>query len=723
MALPRVDVGLPPVSLLPFVDRLRLVTRNPAVAQTPTRPADATPPAPAPNSVTALTQGAIDSQRIPAAARSLPDPKSVTNRQLLVWMFKFLRPVKPQAFFACLWLALAGTVEVLSTRQSGIAVDCIRLLHSAGATRPAFWHWFWDGGGRRLGWRTFAVTLFDRAAPSPLRDISIVFVMLTIALLALRYLTTVSRSKMSMSMVFYIREAIYDKLQRVGFGFHDAVTSGQLINRALSDLQNVRAFVETAVLTSLDIGLVVVLYIALIATENPWLALLALVPLPLWTGYILRFSKRVQPVAKSVMEAEDKTVSTLTENIAGVHVVKAFATEGVEIGKYNASCDTFLDRVMRRIRMFADFQPVVRTIATASYLTLFFGAAVLIIQGKLTGLGSLLVLGGAMSQILNRLQQVSAINEQYQNAIVSSRRLYEVLVAAPTVPEPAGAATLPAGTGAVKFEQVSFGYDPAKPVLHDVSFEVRGGSVVAIVGPTGAGKSTLVSLISRFYDPQQGRILVDGVDIRQVALASLRTQVSFVFQETYLFSDTVAGNIAYGRPGINDGDIEAAARLAQAHEFIEKLPLNYQTMLGERGSSLSGGQRQRLAIARAILTNPRVLILDDATASVDPETEDLIRRGMRFVMAGRTTFIIAHRISTVRRADLVLVVENGRITQSGTHEHLMAENGHYREIAAVQLYGDELAEAPDGKSPSHMDRVGNPRELAVEAAQGTEDGD
>jgi ATP-binding cassette subfamily B protein len=228
---------------------------------------------------------------------------------------------------------------------------------------------------------------------------------------------------------------------------------------------------------------------------------------------------------------------------------------------------------------------------------------------------------------------------------------------------------------------------------------------VAVVGPTGAGKSTLVNLIARFYDPQHGRVLIDDVDVRDASLASLRTQVSFVFQETYLFSDTVAGNIAYGRPGISDGDVEAAARLAQAHEFIENLKHGYQTMLGERGSSLSGGQRQRLAIARAILTNPRILILDDATASVDPETEDAIRRAMRFVMRGRTTFVIAHRISTVKQADVVIVVEDGRIAQVGTHDELMRRDGHYREIAAVQLYGDDLDQLPDGSCPSHMDRV------------------
>jgi ABC-type multidrug transport system fused ATPase/permease subunit len=257
-------------------------------------------------------------------------------------------------------------------------------------------------------------------------------------------------------------------------------------------------------------------------------------------------------------------------------------------------------------------------------------------------------------------------------------------------------------------------------VLHDINFRVPGGSVVAIVGPTGAGKSTLVNLIARFYDPRSGRVLIDGRDIRTCSLGSLRTQVSFVFQETYLFSDTVTANVAYGRPNISSGDVEAATRLAQAHEFILALPKGYDTLLGERGTNLSGGQRQRLAIARAIVTNPRILILDDATAAVDSETEDLIRRGMKFVMAGRTTFIIAHRISTVKRADLVLVVENGRITQQGTHAELMARGGHYREVARVQLAPDDAdveRHSEREHSPSHMKRVENPQNIAAVPAR------
>jgi ABC-type multidrug transport system fused ATPase/permease subunit len=643
----------------------------------------------------------------PEALARMPHFAKATNRFLFFWMFHFLRPVKGIVFAACLWLALAVAVEILVAKWIEKAVNLIQRLHIAGGGAvPSFWQWLWRDPAPQAG---------------AFRHVMFVLVCLIVAALALRYLKEVANTKMSMQLVYFIREAVYDKLQRVGFGFHDALSSGQLINRALSDLQNVRAFVQTAVLTTLDIVLAVGGYIILMITINPWLALLSLAPLPIWTYYILRFSKIVQPAAKAVMEAEDKNVSLITEAIAGVHVIKAFATETQEIKKYNANLEGFLDRTLKRIRLFADFNPVIRTIAMASYLTLFLVAGLLMIDGKVQA-GGFLVLGGAMSAILGRLQQVSTINEQYQNAMVSSRRLYEVLTAPPTVPEKPDAATLPTGPGAVRFEHVSFGYDATKPVLHDINFEVPGGSIVAIVGPTGAGKSTMVSLISRFYDPQRGRILIDGADVRDASLSSLRSQVSFVFQETYLFSDTTAGNIAYGRPNITAGEIEAAARLAQAHEFIVEMPLGYQTLLGERGSSLSGGQKQRLAIARAILTNPRVLILDDATAAIDPETEDLIRKGMRFVMKGRTTFIIAHRISTVKQADLVIVLEAGRVTQMGTHEQLMRDEGHYREIAEAQLFGEDEVTVAREDSPSHMDRLRDQKSVTVVRVESTEEG-
>lgn len=637
---------------------------------------------------------------------------SLGSFALLKWMFGFLKPVKWLCVTACIYLSLSIAAEILTTRQMGSAIDHIKDLHPGGAAGEHFWRWLVGGEGHPFNlvnlWHAFVGA--DRTVP--LRDVILLLVLIVTALLILRYAREVAASKLSMTLVYYIREAVYDKLQRVGFAFHDVVSTGQLINRALTDLQNVRTFVQTAVLVTLEIALVVGGYMLLLAMCNPWVALLSLVPLPLWTWYVLRFGKRVQPASKAVMEAEDRNVSLIAENIAGVHVVKAFATQPHEIDRYERHCDSYIDRVLSRIRMYAAFTPIIRGIAGASHLSLFFVVGYFVIKGKL-GPGAFLILGAAMGAILQRLQQVSVISEQYQNAIVSSRRLYEVLHAPPTVPEKPNAADLPVGSGEVVFENVTFGYDAAKPVLHDVSFRVPGGSVVAIVGPTGAGKTTLVNLIARFYDPQHGRVMIDGVDARDASLSSLRTQVAFVFQETYLFSDTVAANIAYGRPGIRGGEVEAASRLAQAHEFIELLPKGYDTMLGERGASLSGGQRQRLAIARAVLFNPRVLVLDDATAAVDPETEDMIRRAMNFVMHGRTTFLIAHRISTVKRADVVIVLEQGRVTQIGTHDELMEQDGHYRDIAAAQLYGDDLPHGAD--DPSHMRRVADDRRVSATA--------
>ncbi|HEX8341182.1 MAG TPA: ABC transporter ATP-binding protein [Tepidisphaeraceae bacterium] len=624
-------------------------------------------------------------------APPLPAP-TVSNAQLTRWMFRFVRFAMPQAALACLYVAASIYVEIYTLNITSNAVNHVNELGNAHESTT-------------LGLRAW----FFSNAPGPLRLRYLILLMAAFVglMLLLRYLKEVQVQRFSMRMVYSLREAVYDKIQRVGFGFHDAVSSGQLINRALSDLQNVRVFVNSSILLTLEIVLSVLGYMVLILTKSPWLALLAVFPLPFWTYYILRFSKKVQPVAKAVLEAEDRSVQIVTENIAGVHVVKAFATEDQEVEKYTQAAAAYQQRILARVRLFANFQPVIRSIASVSHLSLFFVAGLIIIlardgTGRGMAVGDLMILGGAMGAILMRLQQVSTINEQYQNAIVSARRLWEVIDAPPTVPEKPDAVTLPPrGTGEVRFENVSFGYGEGRPVLHDLTFTVPGGRIVAIVGPTGAGKSTLVNLISRFYDPRTGRILIDGVDLRDLRLSSLRTAVSFVFQETYLFSDTVAANIAYGRPNLSPGEIEAAARLSQAHDFIEALPQGYDSLLGERGANLSGGQRQRLAIARAIVTNPRVLILDDATAAIDPETEDLIRRGMRLTLFGRTTFVIAHRISTVKNADLVLVIEAGRITQMGTHDELMRQHGHYREIAAAQLSDD----AAPVEERSHMRRV------------------
>ncbi len=611
-----------------------------------------------------------------------------SNFQLVQRMFRFVRPVRWTAVAACLLVALWVLFDVTATSLTGDIMTRVKAVSDAaaasGATTPAF---------------------FEAIRRPPLEPIVHMVLILGVLVFLggiVRFGREFINTKFSMDMVYYMRAAVYDRLQRVGFGFHDEHSSGALINRALTDLQNVRAFLQLGLILSMEIIAFVGGYILLLLLRNPWAALMAVIPVPFWIWYILRFSKKIQPAQAAQMQAADELITVVAENVSGVQVVKAFATEKTEIAKYNAVADRYFEKVMAAVRLWRNFVPVIRGIASGSQLALFAVGAALVVatqqlpegaRGKVA-VGDLLVFGMAMSNILSRLQQINQISEQYQKAIVSARRFYEVLDAPATVPEDEPAQTLPPrgpdGGGAVEFNFVTFGYDPSKPVVRDIAFDVPAGSIVAVVGPTGSGKSTLMQLLARFYDPQAGHILIDGVDIRNVSLDSLRASIGFVFQETFLFSDTVANNIRYGQPDADIGEIEAAARVAQAHEFIIELPLGYDTMLGERGASLSGGQRQRLAIARAIVSNPRVLVLDDALAAVDPETEHQISRALELVMVDRTVFIIAHRLSTVKAADLVIVLEKGRITQAGTHAELMKQHGHYRHIAEVQLAYQEV---------------------------------
>jgi ATP-binding cassette subfamily B protein len=305
-----------------------------------------------------------------------------------------------------------------------------------------------------------------------------------------------------------------------------------------------------------------------------------------------------------------------------------------------------------------------------------------------------------MNALLSRMQLINQISDAYQQAVVSSKRLLVMLDSPSNTPERADAEPLLPGAGGVRFHHVSFSYDPGHPVVEDIGFTIKPGSIVAVVGPTGSGKTTLAALLGRFYDPDLGRIEIDGQDIRDVTLRSVREAVGYVFQETYLFSDTIARNIAYGDLTASREKIKEAARLARADEFIDRLPAQYDQVIGEYGASLSGGQKQRLAIARAILHNPRILVLDDSLASVDPETETLIRQGLERVMRGRTVFMITSRISSARRAHHILVVERGKITQSGTHDELMRVEGYYRDVASSQF-----AEETQLDEHSHMDRM------------------
>ena len=614
-------------------------------------------------------------------------------------MLGFLRPVWRIAALAGLFLSLWIGVEILAVRQTAVAVDRIKLVEVVSGAGPAgFLQWLREGLQHETGVVRAVLAL---AA-------------LSLMLAVLTYLREVAYMRFSMTQVFLIREALYDKLQRIGLTFHDQISTGEVINRALSDLQKVRVFLQSAVLVTLDAALIAGGYVTLLLFRCPWAAPLALAPLPLWIWYTMRFARRVRPIQVAETEVSDRNVSIITENIAGVHVVKSFATQDQEISKYNLNSDEYLGRVRQRIRNYANYLPVIRSISTTAHLSLFLLAGVLIARGKMQP-GDVLILGSAMGALLGRLQQAALINEQYQNAMVSSRRLHEVLSRAPHVAERSGAHHLPRGDGAVRFDHVTFGYDPDNPVLHDVSLEVPAGSTVALVGPTGAGKTTLIQLLGRLYDPQLGRIEIDGMDVRDARLDDLRSEIAYVFQETYLFSDTVEANVAYGKPERDGEHVSAAMRVAQAGEFVDALPRGRQTLLGERGATLSGGQRQRLAIARALLTDPRILILDDATAAIDPDTEALIHAGIREDRRGRTVFVIAHRLNTVRYADLVVVLNVGRIAQVGVHDELMETDGYYRSIARLQLRDADCFDDED-ELPAHTKRVATSGEVETARA-------
>ena len=602
-------------------------------------------------------------------------------------MFGFLAPVKFHVIVTCLIFAAYAGIEVYTPYLLKPAVNIVDSLSTRKDAAPPEGMWEWlnnpHGPGAGLRHALYMLALFQ-----------VIFAFF-------KWARSVAGNWQSMSMVFYMRAAVYDRLQRVGFSFHDQHSTGQLINRALNDLQAVRNFVITGMQSSLDIVLPVIGYFTLLLLKcSAKVALAALLPIPLWFWAIRHLALRAQPIYEKQVQASDEMVQILTENIAGVHVIRAFATENLEQAKFKRCVGTLLQRVLEGVRLRVRMSPVIRGIAASSHIGLFAYGAILVQQHELTK-GDLVFLGMAMGAILGKIQQINAISDAYQQAVVSSSRLYEILDSPDTTPRKMEAEPLRPGGGAVRFSHVTFGYEPGQSVLNDISFSVPAGAVVALVGPTGSGKTTMANLLGRFYDPDLGKIEIDGQDLRDVTGQSVHDSIGYVFQETYLFNDTLARNIAYGDLSAPRAKIIEAAQIARAHEFIDRLPLKYENMIGEYGATLSGGQRQRLAIARAVLHNPRILVMDDALAAVDPETEAHIRTGLERIMSGRTVFLIASRISTARRANLILVIENGRITQSGTHDELMEKDGYYREVASSQFAG-----FAEGQNASHMDRMG-----------------
>lgn len=502
-------------------------------------------------------------------------------------------------------------------------------------------------------------------------------------------------ARASHGAAFDMRNEIFDKLQRLGFAYHDQAQTGQLITRVTSDVDLVRDFVGGGLVQVVSAGLLLVGAVVFLFGLDPLLAGLALLVLPATIGVLMLFVRRLGPMFREFQVRLAALNTVLQENVAGVRVVRAFAREPFEAQRYDTANRALYDQGMQVRRVVANAFPLLFSVGTIGVGFVTWAGAVQILNSTLT-VGELVAFTSYLFLLLQPLFIIGFGATQIARAGASAERLFEILDAAEDVAEPPDATALPRLVGRIELQAVTLRYPGSdRDTLHAVDLTIEPDTVVAVVGATGSGKTSLVNLVPRFYDVTQGRVLVDGHDVREVTLASLRGQIGFVMQDSVLFSGSVRENIAYGRPDARDEEVVAAATAAQAHEFIGRLPNGYDTRVGERGVKLSGGQRQRIAIARALLIDPRILVMDDSTSSVDSATESAIRERLDELMRGRTTLIVAQRLSTARRADLVVVMERGQIADRGTHDHLLERSCLYAEIAASQLVGDDEIVIPD----------------------------
>jgi ATP-binding cassette subfamily B protein len=499
---------------------------------------------------------------------------------------------------------------------------------------------------------------------------------------------TYCTDSLSQKVAYDVRNDMYDKLQHLSFAYHDKEHTGNLMSKVTSDVEAIRRYVNMGMVRGLEVPLRVIAIVALMSTVNWQLTLLSLVFLPFLVAKSSFVDVRLRAMWLHVQEVMGELVTILQENLSGIHVVKAFASEEYEKNKYAVKAAELQREYYGNERLQQ---------STTAWLTLYFTLALGIVlwfgglelmKGDLDpgGFAAFLLL---MNQLTFPIRMTPQIIGSFSRAISSGKRLFEVLDAQSPVVEKPDAKEMERSEGFVRFEDVSFSYDPRIPALKNIDVSAAPGSITAILGAPGSGKTTIINLLPRFYEVTQGRVSIDNQDIRDFTLASLRRNVGIVQQDIFLFSATIQDNIAYGASGATKEDVIEAAKVAQLHDHIMSLPHGYDTWVGERGATLSGGQRQRLSIARTVLIDPPVLILDDSTSSVDVETERMIHQAMTDVMKGRTTFIIAHRLSSVREADHIIVLKDGEIAEQGSHAELMAVGGTYREIYDLQLRPQE----------------------------------
>jgi ATP-binding cassette subfamily B protein len=576
----------------------------------------------------------------------------------------------------CLWSVVLSLILLLlgiaGLQLLGLVIDVIRQALDPSLPPPVY----------PLGWH-------PPVAWSPLSIVTVLalaIVVQAIVRAVLTYAYNMVTARLTQGeIVPALRGQIYAKLQRLSFTFFDVHGSNSIFNRVTGDVQNTRLFVDGVLLQGLNMILTLAAYAFFMWRIHPALTVACLcVSLPLW-GLAHFYSARLRPGYLRNRELTDDMVLLFSESVRGMQTVKGFAAEAHQVRRFEAANDEVSSQQRRIFWDLSIFTPGTQLLSQLSLVILFAYGGWLYVQGRIAMGGGLVVFAGLLQQFTGQVANIATIANSVQQSLAAARRVYEVLDTPLDVQNRPGAVKPGRLTGQITFENVTFAYPNGKVALEDISFTARPGQIVGIFGLTGTGKSTLLSLVPRFYDPRDGRILADGKDLRDLDLDAYRRQIGIVYQESFLFSNTVAANIAFGHPAATMDEIERAASIAAAHEFIIGLPHGYETVLGESGVDLSGGQRQRLALARALLRQPPVLILDDPTASVDARTENEIVSALRGAMAGRTAFVVSSRLSLFRRADMVLVLENGRLTQSGTHAELVHRPGPYHETALLQM--------------------------------------
>ncbi len=489
-------------------------------------------------------------------------------------------------------------------------------------------------------------------------------------------------------VAYDLRNEYFNRVQRLPFSYHDQTQTGDLMSRATSDISETERFVGIGLMDLVATLLLLVGVVIAMFIEDARLAALALIPVPILIGATIRFGGLIRPKFKSIQEQIAVLATTMQESLTGIRVVKAFARETYELQKFDRENDTWFQRRFKVIRMWANNWPFFTfTLAMSIFLLLWFGGP-LAMNGTIT-VGTLFAMISYVLMLNGPVQRLGFLISLAATAGASASRVFEVIDSPAEKTGSQESVNLVDINGKVSFENVSFAYHGDRLILEDINIEVDPGQMIALMGPTGSGKSTITSLIPRFYEVSSGRILIEGVDVREWQLSNLRQHIGIVLQDSFLFSTRISENIAYGRSEASREEIIAASKAARAHDFIINFPQGYDTVIGERGVTLSGGQKQRIAIARALLKDPRILILDDSTSSVDTETEHKIQQALAELMLGRTTFIIAQRLLTLKNADCILVLDHGRIVQRGKHEELLKIDGLYREIYDLQLKDQE----------------------------------